>query len=226
MPIFRSGNLLIYFAHIPKCGGTSIESTLTNSGYKLSFFDHKHWQRDDALWQRSSPQHILASDLQRLFHTDIFDYKFTIFRDPVARFLSAFNHNRHRIGRTVPLRRFIKRLEENRKNKNDYFGAYFDNHFVPASRFIPDETEIFLLDDGMGEIIKKLSERLQKKLESPSAQNRLDYDSIRSGTGRRGVIKRYVFPPSPKMEDLEESLKSRILRLYDEDQSILRSLRE
>jgi len=89
VPFFRHNSRLIYFSHVPKCGGTSIEDGLTQSGIALSFMDRGWYQLGTDRWNNSSPQHILCKDVARLLDLRMFDFHFTCVRDPVARFLSV-----------------------------------------------------------------------------------------------------------------------------------------
>ena len=37
MPFFQLASKLVYFAHVPKCGGTSVERGLMDNGLKMAF---------------------------------------------------------------------------------------------------------------------------------------------------------------------------------------------
>lgn len=145
LPIFRVDKKNVYFVHVPKCGGTTVEQSLVASGFSLSFLDLNFSMKDMNRWYNSTPQHVPEKYRRTLFSDDFFDYEFALVRDPVARFLSAFNHRRRTIGRTVSLDSFLKRLVRRVNSFDDYFGYKFDNHFLPASRFLSERQKSTIL---------------------------------------------------------------------------------
>lgn len=217
MPILRVSNKNVLFAHVPKCAGSSIEDTLIRNGFSLSFLDRTHlWHRDKKKCVTSSPQHFLATDLDLLFEPGFFDYKFAVVRDPVNRFLSAFNHNRRAIGNHVSINSFINKLEDHNINSNDYYGRRLDNHFVPAKRFIPNGAKIFYLEDGIELIIKSLSDDLECQFEYAGERNVSPY-RLRSKDKFKEALKNMIYPKSPLENDLTNAQKNRIINLYAED---------
>ena len=91
MPIFRVGDRLHYFAHVPKCGGSSVERYLRARFGALAFVDSRHLDRPAALrWSRSSPQHLALSDFRRLVPSEWISSSFAVVRHPQNRLISAF----------------------------------------------------------------------------------------------------------------------------------------
>lgn len=91
MPIFKANNLLCHFAHIPKCGGSSIESYCRKVGICIAFLNQEHDVTPESMkWSTSSPQHIDGYSLSRLFPPEFFDFYFTVCRHPLSRLKSAF----------------------------------------------------------------------------------------------------------------------------------------
>lgn len=217
MPILRSGGRNILFIHIPKCGGTTLEHTLAASGIAWSFLDERFGLHDYTPWNRSSPQHLTGQDRERLFASDFFDYEFAVMRDPVRRFLSAFNHHRRTIGTFVSFSGFLDRLERRCREHDDYFGYRFDNHFVPAARFLSDRTEVMLLEDGMDACLATLSSRLGVKLAPVQSDNVRKYDFTHSDVWAKRLIKKAFTSDSPKVSELSADQLVRIRRLYAED---------
>ena len=65
MPFFRLRQQLIYFAHVPKCAGTSVEAYLQRRFGALAFRDQFHYRDPGPRWTVTSPQHVTAADLER-----------------------------------------------------------------------------------------------------------------------------------------------------------------
>lgn len=218
MPFFKHNDRLVYFSHVPKSGGTSIEYGLTKSGIKLSFMDGKWRYGGPVKWSRTSPQHILNKDAVRLLDMSLFDFKFACVRDPVARFLSAFNHNRQigLISPSVSVARFLSTLEK----RGDFFTYEFDNHFVPAADIVPDGCKVFRLESGLDRIADWLrtvtgDERLDVRFER---EHNRDWDtSPRSGSFIKRKLKERLRPRMPELSGLDRGLRARIEKLYSRD---------
>ena len=74
MPIIKVNGILLYFSHIPKCGGTSVENFLAQLSESVVFLD-RTFVNNANKWNTSSPQHIDGISLNRLFK----DKSFLIF---------------------------------------------------------------------------------------------------------------------------------------------------
>ena len=153
MPILKKNNQLCYFAHIPKCGGTSVENYCIRLGIKISFLD-RNYTLDPAPWNISSPQHIDGHSFSRLFPIDFFDYSFAVIRNPVSRFLSEFKFNilSNKIPRSTNVSDFVK---QDLKNIASEIG-FLDNHFLPQVNFLMPNInfQIFKIESGLEEVKK------------------------------------------------------------------------
>ena len=218
MPIFRIDNRIVLFAHVPKSGGTTVNHRLREANHALAFFDGTFWTSGKQRWFRSSPQHITNADRDLLFTADFYDYSFAVVRDPIQRFLSAFNHNRGRIGYWVSLPRFLSRMERRVAARDDYFGYQFDNHFVPAARIVPPDARVFRLEDGLDAVFAALEQDLGI-IPPPEVglENQRSYEVAPGASPLRSVIKKLISSPSLKSHLLTDDQLERIRILYRED---------
>ena len=91
MTIFKVNSDFIYFSHIPKCAGSSIEDYFsTFSECSILFLDRDFYTSSLRHWTKSSPQHIPGNVVERLFDNKFFSCYFAIIRDPIDRFKSSF----------------------------------------------------------------------------------------------------------------------------------------
>jgi hypothetical protein len=142
---------LIYFIHIPKCAGTSIENFFMNNHIQPSFLDRK-FNSNIIHWNRSSPQHISAETFDNLFLDNFFDCVFTFTRHPIQRFISAytFNHAIGRINEKWDINELVLHLTDSGIESH-----FSDNHFLPMTHFVSNKynPQIFKLEDGFDEFI-------------------------------------------------------------------------
>ncbi len=215
MPILRTDDRLIYFAHVPKCGGTSIETYLRARFGQVALVDADWWtRRGIARWSASSPQHIPVEALHTMFPPDFFDASFAVVRHPATRFVSAFKHARseRHVPRTRSLDRMLGQLE---RHGVDAPGLA-DNHFMPMTRFVPEGAEVFRMEDGLD----RVAEWLDEVTGTRAAGLRIGHDNAaedrpkdtRQSLGRR--IKRAMQPAIP---ELDAARLERIQALYRDD---------
>lgn len=167
MPSLALPDRLIWFAHCPKAGGTSVEQFMvTHWGDAVG---HLHWGWD--LWWRrggwrvasppNSPQHLVWEDARRQFQRPP-DAVFAIVRDPVTRMASEYRwQGRGRRGTRagkalarlpfpVWLRLMLAVAERN--------PHAFDNHLRPQADFVPDTARVFRLEEGLAPVLEWLCE--------------------------------------------------------------------
>lgn len=167
MPSLTLDNRLIWFAHCPKAGGTSIETAMVAEwGHRVG---HIHWGWD-RWWARggwrvadppNSPQHLVWVDAAAELETPP-DAVFALVRDPVARMVSE--HRWQRTGRRgtragrwlahLPFPLWLRlMLAVARRNP-----FAFDNHFRPQTEFVPEGAAVFRLEDGLQRALDWLAE--------------------------------------------------------------------
>lgn len=167
MPSLVLPDRLIWFAHCPKAGGTSVERFMVARWGDA--VGHLHWGWD--LWWRrggwrradppNSPQHLIWADALRHLPRPP-DTVFALVRDPVARMASEYRWQRRGRrgtfwGKTLARLPFslwlALMLEVARRHPSAY-----DNHFRPQGVFIPDSARVFRLEDGLDPVLAWLAE--------------------------------------------------------------------
>ena len=153
MPFFRASGKLVYYAHVPKCGGSSITSYVAERFGKLGFFDHFYRNRPEAQrWTRTSPQHVDAQTLERLLPLSLFDAIFAVVRHPVQRLISIY-HFQLEVELSIPHgTSFSAWLAKLHPNAPDAPFAY-DNHIRPMAQIVPEGATVFHLEHGLEPLI-------------------------------------------------------------------------
>lgn len=153
MPFFKAAGALVYYAHVPKCGGTAIAEYLRARFGPLAFHDNRHLRQPEAArWTRSSPQHIDAATLARLIPASFFAAAFTIVRHPVARAVSIYHFQQeveHGIPPGMGFSDWLAGLDPNAAN--DPFRH--DNHIRPMTDLVPAGAAVFHLEHGLDALI-------------------------------------------------------------------------
>lgn len=189
MPSLTLPGRLIWFAHCPKAGGTSVEQVMVAQWGAAVRHLHWGWQR---WWHRggwrladppNSPQHLVWRDAQHLL-PDPPDLVFALVRDPVARMESEYRWQRHhrqgtRLGRALswlPFDLWLRlMLAMARRNPH-----VFDNHFRAQSEFIPPGAQVFHLEEGLQVVVDWLAEVTG----APLSQHPLPHAIATRGAGR------------------------------------------
>ena len=153
MPILKAAGQLIYYAHVPKCAGSSLEHYLEARFGDLAFLDGQYMKQPrDQRWNKTSPQHINTEALDRLFPAGFFDASFTVVRHPEARIISAFHFQREvegTISQNVPFGEWLEDLMDAREEEP----YLHDNHTRPMADIVPDGAKVFHLEHGLDAII-------------------------------------------------------------------------
>ena len=179
MPVYRIQNKNVLFIHVPKTGGTTVESFLDTHG-KSSF--HNQGVKllkplSNAFLTRSLPlQHFHAELLVAMFAPDFFDYTFMIVRDPLERLKSEYRHSRalSRLDTRLNFEHWVRlmlgltALAPNLRN----------NHFRPQSQFKCFNAEVFKLEDGMEHILGSVCARLGLPAPGEIPHERKMFDSV------------------------------------------------
>jgi len=201
MPIIRIGAKLIYFAHVPRCAGSSIEDYLGARFGQLGFLDRSFLSIPVAgRWNQCSPQHIDVRSLMRLLPAALFDAIFAVVRHPVDRIVSVYRFQRDIAGLIPADTGFGDWLAElESQYEKDPF--CYDNHAQPATNLIPERNaKIFRLEDGLAPVVDWLDELAgnqdgpREMVVSNTYAQRLDREQVPAGPAsqitetERGII--------------------------------------
>jgi len=144
MPLFRSATALIYFAHIPKTGGSSVENALRVDGVKRAMMMSKA-KNIAADHGRCTPQHIHADVYKGYFPKDFLDYSFAVVRNPYGRIASEYKMKvLDGEEDATPDDWIVKAIRRFKK-----FPFTRDNHIRPQVQFLASHVEQFRLEDGL-----------------------------------------------------------------------------
>ena len=154
MPLVKTNGKLLYFAHVPKCGGASVDEYLIARFGKDNFgFLDSRFKSGGSSWYKSSPQHITWHDLLQFMPEKIFDHKFAVVRHPMNRVISMYKFNRKKLlGQDFStwLRTLVLSSQQDR--------YYLDNHIRRAVDIIPSNSTIFKLENGLDNITEWLDQ--------------------------------------------------------------------
>lgn len=152
MPLAIFDGKTIFFAHVPKAGGTSVEDYLIRRFGALSIRGHgRNGSRHDLI---QSASHIAAQDLELLLPKKL-DLCFAVVRDPVTRILSEYEFQRG-VSKTSSLSfsTWLRLVTQAARNEP----RIYENHIRPQSDLVPKDAEYFRLEDGFSALISRIDE--------------------------------------------------------------------
>ncbi len=169
MPLVFCGERRIFFAHVPKTGGTSFEAYLKARFGRLAFHDHG-WE-NGALHRRSlvsSPQHVVGEDVDRLLPPDSLTLVLGLVRDPASRAISEYKYQFWTHNIPSPWRRRFARLGFSTWLAMALAAArrdplFLDNHLRPQVEMLPRNAEIFPLEGGFAPLIARIDDTLGER---------------------------------------------------------------
>lgn len=156
MPLVRIGTDIHYFAHVPKCGGSSVENYLSARFGSLALLNSRFLSVPErSRWTKSSPQHVTFDALQGLIPNDWIVSSFAVVRHPVKRLISAY-HFQTEHEKTAPKHLSIDDWFEDWLEKSKESPFLYDNHVRPMSDIVPAGAATFRLEDGMTPLVAHL----------------------------------------------------------------------
>ncbi|MEL6957340.1 MAG: sulfotransferase family 2 domain-containing protein [Pseudomonadota bacterium] len=139
MPLARIKDKLLFFAHIPKTGGASVELYMAQKG-RIAL---KH--PFTLGWSETTAQHMHHDVHAKLVPETFIDVSFTIVRDPMARLMSEYRYRCDRDEIAVPFNDWaMERMRCLLKNP-----MLDDNHIRPQTDFLRWNMLIFRYEDGL-----------------------------------------------------------------------------
>lgn len=140
MPLYRTDAGVVFFVHIPKTGGTSIEKTLRNAGAAQAMKVKKKLG-----YAKATMQHMQAEIYLEAVGDGFADYTFTIVRNPYDRFLSEYKMKVIEPG----LDGSVHDWAAANFKRHGEFAFTRDNHIRPQVDFLSERVEIFKFEDGL-----------------------------------------------------------------------------
>lgn len=140
MPLYRTAAGVVFFVHIPKTGGTSIEKTLRSAGAAQAMKLSKQ-----SGYSKATLQHMHAEVYTAAIGKNFADYSFTVVRNPYDRFASEFKMKVVSAG----LPDSIDDWATANFNRFDEYPYTRDNHIRPQVEFLSKRLEVFRFEDGL-----------------------------------------------------------------------------
>ena len=152
MPLAHHNGQSIFFAHVPKTGGSSVEDYLISRFGPLSLLDVNKRRGVRGTGLIVPATHLAAIDIAELVPHDL-AYSFAVVRDPMSRLMSEFRYQSgvsrmSRLGFSTWLRVMLGAVAREPR--------LYENHIRPQSDLVPDGAEVFRLEDGFDAMIAAL----------------------------------------------------------------------
>jgi hypothetical protein len=152
MPLIRHRDKIVFFVHIPKTGGTSVEDAMAQAGASVALRAGTRFNG----FMKTTFQHLDAQIHTQVIPPDFFDYAFATVRHPVSRLVSEYFYRRRRGFAKMPFDRWVNAVIDGYA-KDPYI---IDNHLRPQVDFLSDGVEAFRIEDGIDKPLTRAAEVL------------------------------------------------------------------
>jgi hypothetical protein len=148
MTLLKAKGKLFYFAHIPKTGGSTVETAMRKAGAKRALHFHKRLD-----YVRCNLQHMHAELFDTFIPAEFYHKGFCVVRHPVARLISEYRWRQTLEQSSLPFDSWV------RKQITAYAEDQYilDNHLRPQHEFIGRKIQVFRFEDGMETILAQVS---------------------------------------------------------------------
>lgn len=163
MPVLHTGDKKILFIHVPKTGGTFVETLLDSygsvSGVKYGLEDLPNLPCTIQHFHGPMLEHIHSVDRWEVVSD--FDYVFMMVRHPLDRLLSEYRYRNRGAFETTRMAqgKWQEHLDvwcQDAMEQYKWDQFHLDNHVRPQHEFEAFDPEIFRFEDGFTEIKKNL----------------------------------------------------------------------
>ena len=196
MPLAEIAGKRIFFAHIPKTGGSSLEAWMAEAG-------RLQWRgRKPLAGMPCTPQHMEAALYAPLLEKEPPDAAFAVIRAPEARLVSEYRYRRAQVKRKgaremPPFSRWVRRAFR-LYGEDPYF---LDNHIRPQTHFVQEGMRLFRYEDGLDPV----------------------FDWLEALTGKRGFERPHKLRRPGRVE-VDDATRQAIAEFYAEDAALWGSL--
>ena len=206
MPVFIKDDDAVLFVHIPKAGGSALESHFKAAGYRMAYRDGRTGPGTVNRLRHCSPQHMHAALCADVFRLERFTGIFTVVRDPLARFRSEYAMRNTKVvdgerrldTSAAAVDRWVDDVMK-RYLKDPYV---YDNHIRPQADFVVPGALVHRLEDGMDQLMSKINEAFG--LDLPE-----EVEKVRTSEKVSGVSSGRV--------ELSPAVESRLRTFYADD---------
>jgi hypothetical protein len=152
MPLIVKPGYTIYYAHVPKAGGTSVEDYLIRRFGPMMLSGRSHVRPGKRRVMVSPPQHLAATDLADFLPEQI-DYSFAVVRDPLDRIVSEYRfQSGFSLASRLSFSTWLRVVSFGRTREP----RLYDNHVRPMVDIVPEGAEAFKLEEGFEGLVARL----------------------------------------------------------------------
>jgi len=156
MPIFQAGGKLHCYAHVPKCGGTSVERYLFLRFKRGSLHESKrNMVETNKRWTETSPKNETMDAFSALFRREWLGKVLAIIRD-LVKWLVCESNFQSVILRSIPVGMSMEEWFEDSVKEAAVDPFYLDKHLQAHTDPFPADATIFRLEDSLDRAIPYL----------------------------------------------------------------------